>query len=145
MKRVIKFRAWDMIGNRWLHPYPYGFHILGETSCFDQIMQQMRDTYPDRATLDMLNDVEIVQYIGMADKNGLDMYEGDFVRFIFNEGKHNEHSSIRKVIFEDTAFCFENLNAQLAHMKVVCGNFYAEAITHEVIGNIHENPELLKP
>jgi len=39
--REIKFRAWDKIAKKFMWPWPDGFHLLGETTCFDLIGQQL--------------------------------------------------------------------------------------------------------
>lgn len=81
----------------------------------------------------------IGQYTGLKDKNGKKIFEGDVVEFLFNE------SLIRGKVFyteNDTAFCvWYRLPEQKLSInsKILCncGDI-------EVIGNIHDNPELLE-
>jgi len=71
-----------------------------------------------------------MQYTGLKDKNGKEIYEGDIVKI---EGFINH-----VVGFEDGAFRWMNVGPYLP---------IAERISErecEVIGNIYENPELLK-
>lgn len=80
MAREIKFRAWDTRGKSWLYPYPEGFHLFGETTCFDLIRDQMHERYPGESSLLLMNEVELMQYTGLKDKNGItDIYEGDII------------------------------------------------------------------
>ena len=48
--REIKFRAWDKIAKKFMWPWPDGFHLLGETTCFDLIGQQLKERSPEKNT-----------------------------------------------------------------------------------------------
>lgn len=84
----------------------------------------------------------VSQYTGLKDKNGKRIFEGDVVicSLIGGDIYHPPYSWNRKqVVFERGAFCVEDLTGDTAPL-----HDYAPGFEIEVIGNIHDNPELLK-
>lgn len=77
------------------------------------------------------NDVEFMQYTGLEDKNGKEIYEGDIVTL---------HNSRYKVIFNMEQARFV-LRDDKFEMEIPFTNNNNERM--EIIGNIYENPELL--
>ena len=137
--REIKFRAWDKIAKKYMIPWPDGFSILGETTCFDLIGMQLKERNPEKTTLEMLNDVEIEQFTGLLDKQGKGIYEGDVVE----QGNGVISQIIWSTILNGWAAEFisglyPGAEGQLWDTVIrAMGGF-------EVIGNIHDNPELLE-
>jgi uncharacterized phage protein (TIGR01671 family) len=90
-----------------------------------------------------LADGHLVQYTGLKDKNGKEIYEGDIIRnknFIrrgmFGDSYYDgEYKG--EIIFKEGEFDFKGRDSFI-------GNLYSYNSPHlEVIGNIYENPELL--
>lgn len=131
MNREIKFRAWDNLQNKFLFPYPDGFDILGETTCFDLIGQQLKAFTPNKTTLERLNDVEITQFTGLKDKNGKEIYEGDIVVYGNDEPQ--------EVVFKNQQFCISFEDYGEVTLRV-----FDDQNKWRVIGNIYENPERYK-
>lgn len=79
------------------------------------------------------------QYTGLTDKNGKKIFEGDIVR-----AQDNLICSpfcdgiIGKIVYDECAFFIEPKNPMDSQW------LFNECADYEVLGNIHDNPELLK-
>jgi uncharacterized phage protein (TIGR01671 family) len=74
----------------------------------------------------------LMQFTGLKDKNGKDIYEGDRLRYVFLDlVAHGVEESVEKYI------TVPNMNEYRLMDAIRCADQL------EVIGNVHENPELL--
>lgn len=81
------------------------------------------------------------QFTGMTDKNGKQIFEGDIIRAKIESGNHEGFTWPNMPVgFQQGSFC---LNDRKGYVFCVLGAF-ATSVTLEVIGNIHDNPELLE-
>ena len=80
-------------------------------------------------------DYTLIQYIGLKDKNGVEIYEGDIVRC--------KHGWLGIVNYYSTAahFACEEIVTKRVNSH---GPIFDEWADLEIIGNIYENPELLE-
>ncbi len=131
MNRIIKFRAWDEENKKMY---------------FNDVVMTMgiaviEDPSFDPKSINILETPDLVpmQFTGLFDKNGVEIYEGDILG-----------TSIVKHGFED-----ENDDDVMEHLSgwyvenVKTGNKHPMnpdwIMGDEIIGNIYENPELLSP
>ena len=88
------------------------------------------------------------QYTGLCDKNGKKVFEGDVIRTLYANCPKNKH--IDKVEFFDGSFLATNgggLYAKISGLgssKPMANDMSVHMIECEIIGNIHDNPELFK-
>jgi uncharacterized phage protein (TIGR01671 family) len=95
---------------------------------------------PNYAYLD--SEVEVMQNTGLKDRHGKEIYEGDIL------GSSCGEMDVLKceVVFKAPSFCRKWLNRSTANLRgrdiePLAWNTH---IIYEVIGNIYENPDLLK-
>ena len=123
--REIKFRAWDEDTN-----------IMREV--IDLFTKGQIVSYADpnsNRRLGLLDNFNLMQYTGLHDKNGKEIYEGDIVQDVVTHAKY-------KIIYKVCCFV-------LVHTKIgdsIHHNLYfseQSMIDWEVIGNIYENSDLI--
>lgn len=136
MNNRFKFRVWDKIKKRFYN----GTNLN---------LNDYEEVYSDPAgifftALHFLqkdeNQYIIEQYIGLNDKNGKEIYEGDIVQYNQNSSYDNM-DFIAKWSDDKLGFIFQsNSGDELLNQTPHLNRF-----KHlEVVGNINETPELLK-
>lgn len=120
--REIKFRAWNKTNKEWIKDNFYldlrgEAFSLGSHSCECGTRGEHQEG---------VGDYEIMQFTGLKDKNGKEIYEGDIVDFNtmgVNELLRAEYDGLYVI----------KTGQEITPNEVYC----------EIIGNIYENPELL--
>ena len=111
--REIKFRAWDNLSSKWLENFfiePDGTIVFKTTGSLG----------------DFAREVLIMQYTGLKDRLGKEIYEGDII--------------YREICAKDDSAYGEYT---IIRWDINCFNIPRISWLYEVIGNIYENPEFL--
>lgn len=180
MKREIKFRAWDSVNKKWFH----GCEIYGSGFWLGHRADEEGDGV---FSVSPKKDCQLVQFTGLKDRNGKEIYEGDIVKMSRFNGIYN-YEGFCEIVFRLNKFTLEkrsdsNKSMNSDSMYFEEENEYTETycelccswiggkrwrgmelvsecrckstkLSHkktktyssllEIIGNIYENPELLK-
>lgn len=127
--REIKFRLWDASKKQMQEFINHFIYLDGKVASFDE-------NGKISGTVDHENLVPI-QYTGLKDKNGKEIYEGDIISAFHGTQKSavtwNEEYGLYEVVLQ--------VSGLSEPMEELLGN-HLDVI--EVIDNIYENPELLE-
>jgi uncharacterized phage protein (TIGR01671 family) len=123
MKQTIKFRAWDKEKK-----------VMGNVIAWTPDLVQM-------------------QFTGLKDKSGREIYQGDILKIEANKEGYGEtsYSGYVEVVAHTCGYSFRLFNPSEKEMDERCIPWDSTSLWHindpeyvEVIGNIYENPELIK-
>ena len=129
--REIRFRIWDDKRKEWVHDTEHAVNLLGETIIMGEILRRPDDKF---VTLEEMNDLVVMQYTGLKDKNGKEIYEDDIIC--------DGHSLKARVVWDAEWAAWGTLYGPNPAGYTRGRHIDESWATYEVIGNIYENPEL---
>ena len=129
---IPKFRAWDKEENKMINWGDLGFFKNKN----DEDLRVLDLTYfPPK-----FKNVKLMQLTNLKDVKGVEIYEGDIVELKYPYDKRIKTKGI--IVWNDNKACFG------ISMKETTERYELYKITAEnyltVIGNVHQNPELLE-
>lgn len=150
MRKII-FRGKGIIGGKWCEG-----HLVTCKNNGRAFITELIEVDEDSWLYWEVDPATVGQYTGLTDNNGTKIFEGDIVAFTFHSDLV-EHAHLEErpeitenhvILFHDGSFWMnrivvpDSLTAQLYGRRVVLESLWKHHI--EVIGNIHDNPELAK-
>nr|DAG72428.1 MAG TPA: YopX protein [Caudoviricetes sp.] len=137
--REIKFRVWDNIAKKYIDGKHVSISGLGLLHVAKRIIKNCFRPLHTRKNPWFI----VEQYTGLKDINGTEIYGGDII--VQKSLGSNKSGCRGKITYKEdhAAFMFEVYERGKPVMWLFLNEFNPEK-TCEVIGNIHENPELLE-
>lgn len=125
MNREIKFRAWGTKNSKMID-----LKSITPLAVFEQVLKE-----GDGLFIPFRNDIILMQFTGLKDKNGKEIYEGDIIADENRDSEDNIY--VCEYMVDDAAFVF----CSPLDGAIIEENRFVEDLI--VIGNVFENPELL--
>ena len=138
--RKIKFRAWDKVQERYLYDVQRAYDTL--SGCVKYENGENAD-YDEQCFDGFLDDEQYIveQYTGLKDVNSKEIYEGDIVEFFGANKKIKVKKEFGIIVYKADRYG-AGFNSIIQNKERGYGGInIAQDI---VVGNVHENPELLE-
>lgn len=142
MNREIIFRGKSIGTGEWLygHLFNYGLTAPSNVPC---ICVCVPKSWKEAYNLYTVHPDTIGQYTGLKDKAGKKIFEGDILEYIGKRKDNMNKVYRRKVVFHEGMFALLSKELQAySALNYHCMEDGRSA--WRVIGNIHDNPELIK-
>ncbi len=162
--RDIKFRAWD--GKKMINPscVKHGKAcVIRPYNKDDSVLTHKGVNYYSDWDVDWPADYPLMQYTGLKDKNGVEIYEGDLVKHVRYVDAQCDYSTSEPLNLDGEYTRVGHVTITTSKGVTLNGRQYFTpddasekteraynenpnrwADFSEVIGNIHENPDLLE-
>lgn len=142
MKRELLFRGKLEYNGKWIYGDLLQYEN-GDVAIFGEKLSSFGYECTEMSKRDRVIPDTIGQYTGLKDKDGREIYEGDILQYIGKRKDNMKKVYRRKVVFHEGMFAL--LSKELPAYSALNYHYMEDGrFVWSVIGNIHDNPELIK-
>ncbi len=135
MNRDIKFRLWSKIGKKFIETDNPDLDFVINNNGY---LYSIEYCYGETCILPQM-DTEVLQFTGLKDRNGKEIYEGDILKYNFPYDGRLKHVSSVKFLETEASFGIKDrYENEIPLYRIAANNYF------EIIGNIYENKNLLE-
>ena len=131
---IPKFRAWDKKYKKMMKVNQIDFEKKTVWLEADNGDHENRHTLTRE-----FKDVILMQSTGLKDKNGVEIFEGDIVQY--RDGEYSYLGIVKRDCYQ---FFIDGIEPDDNYDFIDVSNTFDGTSSLEILGNIHENPELLE-
>ena len=147
--REILFRGKRTDNGEWVEGYYYkAKYCRTDDELCDYITVPHPKEYNEPSSHYIVNPETVGQYTGLKDKNGTKIFEGDIVKYkdACKFGDDDEMEEAEEQYLCTNVVEFENGRFFPLPKRYDCEDYFFSygSYDFEVIGNVHDNPELLR-
>ena len=142
--REILFRGKQEDNGEWVYgAYYHQTEFYGDDCDYHYIISSCDELEDNMMCFDGVIPETVGQYTGLTDKNGQKIFEGDIVAQNWYDHNEPADDSFGEVVFCEYDCSFSVIDVEKDGI-VPLGKCHAYHWEAEVIGNIHDNPELIE-
>lgn len=140
--RQLKFRIYDKGRKQWVHDTAHAINLFGEYIIMGELLRRPDDSI---VSLSELNNLDAMQFTGLYDKNGNDIFEGDILRCVSEKVKIIDNSKTGEIVTKIKTIEWQEEWARF-QLRNSDGSFELLPATkqvwmtefYEIVGNIHD-------
>ena len=132
----MKYKLWDKENKEFLEDtWETEYAVLKNGN----IIEIYDNGFGEGYSISDLENIEVLQFTGLQDRNGKEIYEGNILKYNFPYDGRLKHVSPVKFLETEASFGIKDrYENEIPLYRITANNYF------EVVGNIYENPELLE-